>query len=321
MSNDELKVKSLSITIQRGKHNKENPYVMISKKMLRDKALSPKAKGILCFLLSLPDTWKVHPRHLAESLGVGKDLVYAVLNELLIAGYAFKTVIKDDKSLFSGVNYEFYEEALPVEERYKEKITVSGNPDTENLNLESPTLVKKDRIENRDLENITPPLTPPISAVAESAKADSVVVSSSSKAKKIKPSVQFSQEVEEMAVKMINIVMKQCPVYRPPENLQKLYEQVDILLNKDKQDPDTLLRTFEWACADNEKRDEFNGWQSVICTNSRKGKTTNPAELFRRHLDKIYSNMSSQPKRKFAPSSKEDEHSRAKTQAWLDSAL
>ncbi len=116
------------------------------------------------------------------------------------------------------------------------------------------------------------------------------------------PSV-FSPKVKEVADKMLNILVTHNPVYRPPDNMQKFLEQVQLMIEKDKQDIDVLLKTFEWACSDNEERDKFKGWQGVICSNNSKGKPSNPIEKFRKHYSSIWSQMNSQPKRKFAPSS------------------
>ena len=104
MSNSNLSVNQLSVTIQRGKHNRENPYVMISKKMLNDKDLSPKSKGVLCYLLSLPDNWQAHPRQVADALGIGKEQIYTILKELIKTGYALKKE-KEMKREGSGMLY------------------------------------------------------------------------------------------------------------------------------------------------------------------------------------------------------------------------
>lgn len=302
MSDKDLHVNKLQVTIQRGKHNKENPYVMISKKMLQDKELSPKAKGVLCYLFSLPDTWKTYPRQIADAMGVGKDQIYTVLNELLKTGYAFKTVVKLEKGRFGGVLYEFFEEKLPENERFKEKITVSGKSDAVKSDMESPTLVINNPSEELPYEINTPPYPPQDSAVAEVASAPVGVVDSQKKKRERAPSA-FSCKVKEVADKMINILVTCNPVYRPPENLEKFLQAVEVMVEKDQQKPEDILKTFEWACSDNEQRDSFKGWQSVVCTNKRKGKISNPAEIFRGHFSTIYSQMNSRQKRKFAASS------------------
>lgn len=140
------------------------------------------------------------------------------------------------------------------------------------------------------------------------------------KSKKAKKVTEFSKQVKDITNKMIQIVMKNNPVYRPPDNLDPFYEQVDLMLTKDKQDTEVLLRAFTWACEDNVERNDFKGWRSVICTNKQKGKTSNPAQIFRFHFDKIHPQMQAQKNRKFAPSSN-DAKSLEKMEKWMEGAL
>lgn len=179
-------------------------------------------------------------------------------------------------------------------------------------------------IPNNIPNNILNTNTLPTPSNSEPADADATHVAvggdHSSNLKKTKKPKEFSPEVREVASKMLAIVAKHNPVYRPPDNLEKFMAQVEEMLVKDKQDPETLLRTFEWACADSEQRDSFKGWQSVVCTNKRRGKASNPAEVFRGHFATIYSQMKAQPKRKFAPSSN-DERSLEKMKEWMKGAL
>lgn len=120
---------------------------------------------------------------------------------------------------------------------------------------------------------------------------------------------------------MINILVTCNPVYRPPENLEKFLQAVEVMIEKDEQKPEDILQAFEWACSDNEQRDSFKGWQSVVCTNKRKGKISNPAEIFRGHFSTIYSQMNSRQKRKFAPSSKGNFENSELYQQWNAEAL
>jgi hypothetical protein len=113
--------------------------VMISKKMFRDKSLCPRTKGILGYLLCLPDDWETHPRQVAASLDVSKDQVYAALKEMIENGYATKKTIKGEKGRFSKVVYEFFEEKI---EGFKKIDTVSEKPDTEKPDTEKPPLQK-----------------------------------------------------------------------------------------------------------------------------------------------------------------------------------
>lgn len=78
-------------TFQRCQHDRKNPYVMISREMAQDKSISPKAKGVLLYLLSLPTDWKIYHSQLQDGLGVGEDYINSSMDELLKSGYAERT--------------------------------------------------------------------------------------------------------------------------------------------------------------------------------------------------------------------------------------
>lgn len=96
------------ITFRRSAHDKKNPYVMISREMLQDKSISPKAKGILCYLLSLPDDWQIYHKQIQSALDIGEDYLNSAMDELLAAGYAQRTRERV-KGLFQPYQYEISE--------------------------------------------------------------------------------------------------------------------------------------------------------------------------------------------------------------------
>lgn len=144
--------------------------------------------------------------------------------------------------------------------------------------------------------------------------------SSSKKDKKKKSLSSFSPKVKEVVDKMLAILHEHNPMYRPPKDMANFFEAVRKMLEEDNQDETLLLKTFTWAVKDNEKKEGFDGWQSIICSNSRKGKTSNPAEIFRYHASKLYGKMNAKKDRKFAPCSN-DEESLAKMEEWSKTAL
>lgn len=79
-------------TIQRYSHDEENPYVLISHKMLRDKSISPSAKCILCYLLCLPDHGEINHSSLMEDLNIDKECLNLAIAELINAGYYSETL-------------------------------------------------------------------------------------------------------------------------------------------------------------------------------------------------------------------------------------
>lgn len=91
-------------TIQRSPHDKENPFVMILKKSIRDPNLSIEAKGMLAFILSFPSDWKVNVKHLMNTLKIGRDKVKGILNNLIDSGYMCKESVLEG-NLKRGVAY------------------------------------------------------------------------------------------------------------------------------------------------------------------------------------------------------------------------
>src|ERR1700691_4630637 len=106
------------MTIQRTPHDPENPFVMINKKCLQDKDLSWDARGLLAYLLSLPNDWKIHVSHLVKQYpkkGGGEKAIHRMLNELIEAGYCERIQVKDETGLFGGTDYHIteFKKSLP----------------------------------------------------------------------------------------------------------------------------------------------------------------------------------------------------------------
>lgn len=100
------------MTIQRSPHDKVNPYVMLNKGLLQDPDLSWAAKGLLSYLISLPNDWRVQVSHLSKiygGKGGGEKAIYALLKELIEAGYCEKVQLKNESGYHSGVDYHITE--------------------------------------------------------------------------------------------------------------------------------------------------------------------------------------------------------------------
>lgn len=293
MTDNEIEVKSESkATIQRGKHNKENPYVIISKKILWDKCLSPKAKGVLCFLLSLPENWQAHPSHLAECLAVSKDQIYTVLKELIKTGYATRTRLKGEKGQYGVTLYEFYEEKIEFPQEIKEKSTTSGNTVTVSPDMGTPPLISNNS--NKYISNnISSSKVPekkqsPIGDLP--AKAGEVDLSSSNQSKKKQ---EHFPQVLEVTDKIIETLKDSEPDYSPPKNLDQIRSQVDFMIRLDKREPQKILDILAWALSDSFWRDKMF--------------KPNPAKYLREKFLQLKNKMEAIPSRGFLPSSKQDE--------------
>jgi DNA-binding MarR family transcriptional regulator len=68
-------------------HNRENPYILIPKEILKDKNLSLIQKGILCYLLSLTEEEGINPVRDAKALGITDKEMQSNLKKLILNGY------------------------------------------------------------------------------------------------------------------------------------------------------------------------------------------------------------------------------------------
>ena len=84
---------------------KDCEFSMINNTVLRDEHLSWKAKGIMCYVLSLPDTWIIYTSEIAKHATDGRDSLRTGIAELEKHGYIIKQQVKNDKGQFMGYNY------------------------------------------------------------------------------------------------------------------------------------------------------------------------------------------------------------------------
>ena len=113
------------------KVEKNKNYTVMSNYHLRDKSLSLKAKGLLSFMLSLPDYWDYSLAGLCSICKEGKDAIRSTLKELKDNNYLVIEKSKNDKGLFE-YTYIIYEEP------HIEKELVY--PDTENPYMDNPDM-------------------------------------------------------------------------------------------------------------------------------------------------------------------------------------
>lgn len=111
--------------IYRSEKNKD--YVVMSNVFLKRKDLSIKAKGLLAYMLSLPDDWKFTIGGLTSQLKECKSSVAAMLKELEQNGYLRRRYTRTTGGRISETVYEIFEEP------------VSDNPTFDKPTLDIPT--------------------------------------------------------------------------------------------------------------------------------------------------------------------------------------
>jgi len=105
------------------KIEKNKNYTVMSNFHLRDKELSFKAKGLLSFMLSLPDNWDYSLNGLVKVSKESKKAIRNILNELKENGYLVIEQTRGNRGYYK-YNYIIYEE--PIDKKIER-----DNPDTQ----------------------------------------------------------------------------------------------------------------------------------------------------------------------------------------------
>ena len=88
---------------------KTKDYTVMSNTHFHDSRLSLKAKGLLSFMLSLPDDWDYTQKGLAATCRDGVDSIAAALAELESAGYLTRARARDSHGRVKDTIYTVYE--------------------------------------------------------------------------------------------------------------------------------------------------------------------------------------------------------------------
>ncbi|HDR8094633.1 TPA: DnaD domain protein [Bacillus cereus] len=122
--------------------NKSKNYTTINNTGLRDERLSWKAKGILAYILSLPDDWVFYMEEISTHAKDGIDSLRVGMKELKKFGYVRRFPVKNEKGKITNWETIIYE--IPQVE----------NPHMENPHMENPQ-VEKPQMEVPFMENPT----------------------------------------------------------------------------------------------------------------------------------------------------------------------
>ncbi|MGH2415285.1 MAG: helix-turn-helix domain-containing protein, partial [Microcystaceae cyanobacterium] len=121
------------MTTYRVKHNRANPYARLNKEFLSSPDLSAKAKGILAYLLSRPDDWRICINQLVKVFKDGEAAIRSGLKELKEAGYLTKAAVRDRSGRIVGWVTDVYE----VPQTFRRQTDQNGNFNLHNLNIGS----------------------------------------------------------------------------------------------------------------------------------------------------------------------------------------
>ena len=131
---------------------KVSDYAVIAKHHLKNKTLSYKAKGLMTFMLCVPDDWDYSMAGLAVLASDGIDGVRSGIKELEKHGYLTRRRIRDAGGKLGDIEYTIHEipqpprnieaNELPARPSSNHDTPTSEKPILENPTLVSPTLEK-----------------------------------------------------------------------------------------------------------------------------------------------------------------------------------
>lgn len=135
--------------------NEPDRFTRIDCKMLEDGGISWAAKGLLCYLLSRPNNWRVNVEHLSgftadSAKPTRRDGVYSLLNELSELGFVVRRAVRGVGGLMGGYDYLVYDSPLPAQ-------PFTDKPDTVQPFTANPTLTKTERATKTEKETNAPP--------------------------------------------------------------------------------------------------------------------------------------------------------------------
>ena len=94
-------------------NREQAPFLVIDRRSVEDDRLSWAARGVLAYLLAKPDDWKVRVEDLRKRGDLGRDAIYAVLNELQRWGYLERVRQRNPRGSFGDVDSTLFEVPVP----------------------------------------------------------------------------------------------------------------------------------------------------------------------------------------------------------------
>ena len=104
-------------------NKRENPFVQMDKRFTEDSKLTWAAKGLLAYILSRPNNWKINQADLVKRSACGDAVVRNALLNLMEHGYIYYYADRNEKGQINEWIYEVYEtpEFNPYHEEAQKK--------------------------------------------------------------------------------------------------------------------------------------------------------------------------------------------------------
>ncbi|WP_394868232.1 DnaD domain protein [Staphylococcus borealis] len=140
-------------------------FVTVHKSFIHDDNLSWKAKGILLYLLSRPDDWRIYETELNKHSSDGRDSLRTGIKELEDAGYIHRTRRRNEKGQLREYEYQVFEQPNQIGKTYvgkanigKSNTTNNNSTNNNNTNNETGDTSQIFQLVSKELEMMQSPL-------------------------------------------------------------------------------------------------------------------------------------------------------------------
>lgn len=91
------------------KKGQREHFTIIDNEAVQDITLSFKARGILAYLLSLPDDWQIYEQEISKHTTDGIKAVRSGIKELISSNYISRSSQRSEQGKFTGYEYLVYD--------------------------------------------------------------------------------------------------------------------------------------------------------------------------------------------------------------------
>ncbi len=131
---------------------KSSNFTTINNEFIFNKEMSLKAKGLLCHLLALPESWDLYVEEVEKWHKDGKKAIYSAFKELSELGYVERTTQREKGKIVKW-DYVVYEKPLSQKVEV-EKLQVENAPLLNIDNILNTDIIKKEVFDFEELEEL-----------------------------------------------------------------------------------------------------------------------------------------------------------------------
>ncbi len=131
---------------------KSSNFTTINNEFIFNKEMSLKAKGLLCHLLALPESWDLYVEEVEKWHKDKKDSIYSGFKELMNLGYV-ERIQKREAGKFKGFDYVVFEK--PKRDLSETVMSETENPQLLKTYIKLNTdIIKKEEFDFEELEEL-----------------------------------------------------------------------------------------------------------------------------------------------------------------------